>query len=174
MLLAGPSSVGSAITIVSSTSLRMRFMWPSYAYQTKHVIQYDPAALCNQKAQRTCRIPVNSRSPRSFTKTRSLSERRIRSKGSWMPDEDESIFVLRKLVLTQSERDLHARASRAESLRWSREQGLSSDRIDRDAFAASLRSPLLVQDLRHSSFFILSFRQHAGECPPQLVVILFR
>lgn len=36
-------------------------------------------------AIRTCRTPVSSLSPLSFTKTRSLRESRMRSRGSWTP-----------------------------------------------------------------------------------------
>ena len=40
----------------------------------------------------TCKTPVSSRSPRSFTKTRSLRDSRMRSNGSWIPLEEASML----------------------------------------------------------------------------------
>lgn len=37
--------------------------------------------------EHTCKTPVSSRSPLSFTNTRSDRDSRMRSKGSWMPDD---------------------------------------------------------------------------------------
>ena len=93
----GPFATISASTsiIVSSTSLIIRFIWPSYAcYKIKKSpVSFSASCYRTTKSNfsRTWSIPVNSRSPLNLTNTRSLSDSLIKSNGSWMPVAEEFI-----------------------------------------------------------------------------------
>ena len=77
----------------------MSIEFPAEAQLAVAPKEIDPplVAACtvvDRRVPLTWRIPVSSRSPRSLTKTRSLRESLIRSKGSWMADEVSMVEVV--------------------------------------------------------------------------------